>query len=167
MEANKLITKEKPNPTQTYTFAHSPNKLTLESGEKLGPITLAYETYGKLNPEKSNAILVVHALPGDAHAAGPSGWWENLIGEGKGINTDKYYVLCSNVIGGCKGSTGPSSINPETRKPYGLSFPIIGIGDVVEAQKSYNRSLRHRKAPVSCRRLNGWHAGFAMDGFLS
>ena len=136
MEANKLITKEKPNPTRTYTFAHSPNKLTLESGEKLGPITLAYETYGKLNPEKSNAILVVHALTGDAHAAGPSGWWENLIGEGKGINTDKYFVLCSNVIGGCKGSTGPSSINPETRKPYGLSFPIIGIGDIVEAQKS-------------------------------
>jgi homoserine O-acetyltransferase len=135
MEANKLITKEDPNSTQTYTFAHSPNKLTLESGEKLGPITLAYETYGKLNPEKSNAILVVHALTGDAHAAGPGGWWENLIGEGKGINTDKFFVLCSNVIGGCKGSTGPSSINPETGKPYGLSFPLIGIGDMVEAQK--------------------------------
>jgi homoserine O-acetyltransferase len=135
MEANKLITKEEPNPTQTYTFAHSPNKLTLESGEKLGPITLAYETYGKLNPEKSNAILVVHALTGDAHAAGPGGWWENLIGECKGINTDKYFVLCSNVIGGCKGSTGPSSIDLETGKPYGLSFPLISIGDMVEAQK--------------------------------
>ncbi len=77
MEANKLITNEKPNPTQTYTFAHSPDELTLESGEKLGPITLAYETYGKLNAEKSNAILVVHALTGDSHAAGT----ERLVGE--------------------------------------------------------------------------------------
>ena len=135
MEANKLITNEKSISMQTYTFALSPNELSLESGEKLGPITLAYETYGKLNAEKSNAILVVHALTGDAHAAGPGGWWENLIGENKGINTDKYFVVCSNVIGGCKGSTGPSSINPETGKPYGLSFPLIGIGDMVEAQK--------------------------------
>jgi homoserine O-acetyltransferase/O-succinyltransferase len=135
MEANKLITNEKTNPTQTYAFAHSPDELTLELGEKLGPITLAYETYGKLNAEKSNAILVVHALTGDAHVAGPGGWWENLIGEGKGINTEKYFVICCNVIGGCKGSTGPSSINPETGKPYGLSFPLIGISDMVEAQK--------------------------------
>ena len=107
----------------------------MESGEKLGPITLAYETYGKLNAQKSNAILVLHALSGDAHAAGPDGWWENLIGQGKGIDTDKYFVVCSNVIGGCKGSTGPSSINPKTGKPYGLSFPLISIGDMVEAQK--------------------------------
>jgi homoserine O-acetyltransferase/O-succinyltransferase len=135
MEANKLITNEKPNPTQTYTFAYSPDELTLESGEKLGPITLAYETYGQLNPEKSNAILVVHALTGDSHAAGTNGWWENLIGPGKGIDTNKYFVICSNVIGGCKGSTGPSSTNPKTGKPYGLSFPLIGIGDMVEAQK--------------------------------
>jgi homoserine O-acetyltransferase len=107
----------------------------LESGEKLGPITLAYETYGELNSQKSNGILVLHALSGDAHAAGSRGWWENLIGKGKGIDTDKYFVICSNVIGGCRGSTGPSSINPKTIKPYGLSFPIISIGDMVEAQK--------------------------------
>jgi homoserine O-acetyltransferase/O-succinyltransferase len=107
----------------------------LESGEKLGPITLAYETYGELNPQKSNGILVLHALSGDAHAAGSRGWWENLIGKGKGIDTDKYFVICSNVIGGCRGSTGPSSINPKTKKPYGLSFPIISIDDMVEAQK--------------------------------
>ena len=107
----------------------------MESGEKLGPITLAYETYGKLNAQKSNAILVLHALTGDAHVAGPDGWWGNLIGQGKGIDTDKYFVICSNVIGGCKGSTGPSSINPKTGKPYGLSFPLISIGDMVEAQK--------------------------------
>jgi homoserine O-acetyltransferase len=107
----------------------------LESGEKLGPITLAYETYGELNAQKSNAILVVHALSGDAHAAGSNGWWENLIGPGKGIDTNKYFVVCSNVIGGCRGSTGPSSTNPKTGKPYGLSFPLISISDMVEAQK--------------------------------
>jgi homoserine O-acetyltransferase len=135
MEANKLITNEKTNPTQTYTFAQSPDELTLESGEKLGPITLAYETYGKLNAEKSNALLIVHALTGDSHAAGTNGWWDNLIGPGKGIDINKYFVICSNVIGGCKGSTGPSSTNPKTGEPYGLSFPLIGIGDMVEAQK--------------------------------
>ncbi len=136
MEANKLIINEKTNPTQTYTFANPPDELTLESGEKLGPITLAYETYGKLNTQKSNAILILHALSGDAHAAGSDGWWENLIGKGNGIDTDKYFVICSNVIGGCKGSTGPSSINPKTDKPYGLSFPLVSIGDMVEAQKN-------------------------------
>ena len=107
----------------------------MESGEKLGPITLVYETYGELNAQKSNAILILHALSGDAHVAGSNGWWENLIGSGKGIDTEKYFVICSNVIGGCKGSTGPSSINPNTRKPYGLSFPLISIGDMVQAQK--------------------------------
>ncbi len=113
----------------------------MESGEKLGPITLAYETYGNLNTQKSNAILILHALSGDAHASGPDGWWENLIGQGKGIDTDKYFVICNNVIGGCKGSTGPSSINPKTDKPYGLSFPLVSIGDMVEAQKQPYRSF--------------------------
>ena len=135
MEESKLITTKETNPTQTYTFAYPPNELTLESGEKLGPITLAYETYGKLNAQKSNAILVLHALTGDAHAAEQDGWWGNLIGESKGIDTDKYFVICSNVIGGCKGSTGPSSTNPKTGKLYGLSFPLISISDIVETQK--------------------------------
>ena len=135
MEAHKLITNEKTYPNQNYTFACPPDELTLESGEKLGPITVAYETYGKLNTQKSNAILILHALSGDAHAAGPDGWWENLIGSGKGIDTDKYFVLCSNVIGGCKGSTGPSSINLKIGKPYGLNFPLISIRDMVEVQK--------------------------------
>ena len=127
--------------TKHFTFAQPPDELTLESGEKLGPITLAYETYGELNQQKSNAILVLHALSGDAHAAGihkgdaPLGWWDNLIGPGKGIDTDKYFVLCSNVIGGCRGSTGPSSVNPKTGKPYGADFPIITIGDMVNAQR--------------------------------
>lgn len=121
--------------TKTFTFAYPPAELILESGEKLGPITLAYETYGKLNAQKSNAILVLHALSGDAHAAGHEGWWENLIGQGKGIDTDKYFVICSNIIGGCKGSTGPFSTNPKTGKSYGLSFPLVSISDMVEAQK--------------------------------
>jgi homoserine O-acetyltransferase/O-succinyltransferase len=129
LEAQKLIT------TQKFIFAHPPNPLTLESGEKLGPITLEYETFGKLNSDKSNAILILHALTGDAHAAGPDGWWSNLIGEGLGINTSKYFVVCSNVLGGCKGSTGPASINPKTGKPYGLDFPLVTIGDIVNAQR--------------------------------
>ena len=127
--------------TKYFTFAHPPDELTLESGEKLGPITLAYETYGTLNHEKSNAVLVVHALSGDAHVArlhaGDSnpGWWDNLVGPGKALDTNKYFVICSNVLGGCKGSTGPSSVNPKTGQPYGLDFPIITIGDMVNAQK--------------------------------
>lgn len=124
-----------------FTFAAPPDELILESGEKLGPITLAYETYGKLNAPGSNAILVLHALSGDAHAAGfhvgdeKSGWWDEMIGPGKAFETDKYFVICSNVLGGCKGSTGPSSINPVTNRPYGLDFPTITIKDMVNAQK--------------------------------
>ena len=131
---------EKPE-TKSFTFAHPPDELRLESGEKLGPITLAYETYGDLNQQKSNAVLILHALSGDAHVAGfhkddtTPGWWDNLIGQGKGIDTNKYFIICSNVIGGCKGSTGPSSVNPLTGKPYALDFPIITIGDMVNAQR--------------------------------
>ena len=127
--------------TKYFTFAQPPNESVLESGEKLGPITLAYETYGKLNQQKSNAILVLHALSGDAHAArlytgDPNpGWWDNFIGPGKALDTNKYFVICANVIGGCKGSTGPSSISPSTGQPYGLDFPIITIGDIVNAQR--------------------------------
>ncbi len=114
--------------TRYYTFAEPPDALTLESGETLGPITLAYETYGKLNSEKTNAILILHALTGDAHAAGfhkgdkHPGWWDNMIGPGKAFDTEKYFLICSNVIGGCRGSTGPASVNPGTGKPYGLHF---------------------------------------------
>lgn len=124
-----------------FTFAEPPDEFVLESGKKLGPITLAYETYGELNENRTNAILLFHALSGDSHAAGKysgddkkTGWWDNLVGPGKAFDTDKFFVLCSNVIGGCQGSTGPSSINPETGKPYGLSFPIITIRDMVTAQ---------------------------------
>jgi homoserine O-acetyltransferase len=127
--------------TQYHTFAHPPNELKLECGKTLGPVTLAYETYGTLNADKSNAVLVCHALSGDAHAAGVHegednpGWWEDMIGPGKALDTDRYFVICSNVIGGCKGSTGPSSINPKTGKPYALDFPMITIADMVNAQR--------------------------------
>lgn len=127
--------------TKNFTFAGPPNEMVLESGEKLGPITLAYETYGELNKDKTNAILVEHALSGDAHAAGfhkgedKPGWWDSMIGPGKALDTKKYFVICSNIIGGCKGSTGPSSINPKTNKPYALGFPIVTIADMVKAQK--------------------------------
>jgi homoserine O-acetyltransferase len=127
--------------TEYFTFAQPPNELRLECGQKLGPITLAYETYGELNKEKTNAILVAHALSGDAHAAGwheadkDPGWWDNLIGPGKALDTHKYFVICANVIGGCKGSTGPSSLNPKTGKPYALDFPFVTIADMVRAQK--------------------------------
>ena len=135
MEDKQLITHRQTSKTQYYPFAFPPDELTLESEEKLGPVTLAYETYGELDAEKSNAVLIAHALTGDTHVAGQDGWWGNLIGPAKGIDTNKYFVICSNVIGGCKGSTGPSSINPKTKKPFGLTFPLISISDMVEAQK--------------------------------
>ena len=124
-----------------FTFAEGPDELKLDSGQSLGPITLSYETYGELNTDKSNAILVEHALSGDAHAAGfhegdkDPGWWDVLIGPNKALDTNKYFVICSNVIGGCKGSTGPESINPKTNKHYGLDFPVITVSDMVRAQK--------------------------------
>jgi len=128
--------------TRFLTFARPPDEMELECGRKLGPVTLAYETYGRLAPERDNAVLILHALSGDAHAAGwhspddrKPGWWDLYIGPGKAIDTTRYFVVCSNIIGGCKGSTGPSSIDPATGKPYGLSFPMVTIGDMVRAQR--------------------------------
>jgi len=123
--------------TSFFTF----DRLPLRSGKNLGPVTLAYETYGSLNEDKSNAILIVHALSGSAHAAGyhtredkNPGWWDLYIGPGKPFDTDRYFIICSNIIGGCTGSTGPSSINPATGRPYGLDFPMITVHDMVNAQ---------------------------------
>ncbi len=127
--------------TKFFTFAEPPEELTLKSGVKLGPITVAYETYGELNRDKSNAILVFHALTGDAHAAGfhkdakKPGWWDDMVGPGKAFDTNKYFIISSNVLGGCKGTTGPASVNPKTGKPYGLSFPMVTIDDMVVVQK--------------------------------
>lgn len=134
--------------TRYFAFANPPNEMVLESGAKLGPITLAYETYGVLNEAKSNAVLILHALSGDAHVAGKHapddkkpGWWDDMVGPGKAFDTTQYFVICSNVLGGCMGSTGPSSLNPATGKPYGLDFPFITIGDMVNAQRELIQHL--------------------------
>jgi len=114
--------------------------LDLDSGKTFGPFTIAYNTYGSLNAVKTNAILICHALTGDQHVANchplteKAGWWSELVGPGKPIDTDRYFVICPNILGGCLGSTGPASINPETGAPYGLKFPVITIGDMVAAQ---------------------------------
>ncbi|MFH1285066.1 MAG: homoserine O-acetyltransferase [Candidatus Micrarchaeota archaeon] len=116
------------------------DELKLESGETLSKVRIAYETYGKLNRDKSNAVLIFHALSGDAHAAGKhrktskrAGWYDLAVGPKKTFDTRKYFVICANVISGCKGSSGPSSINPKTGEPYGLEFPIVSIHDMVKA----------------------------------
>jgi homoserine O-acetyltransferase len=128
---------------QFFPFAEPPHEMILENGSKLGPVTIAYETYGSLNAERDNVVLIAHALSGDAHVAGyhreqdpKPGWWDIMVGPGKGIDTDKYFVVCSNILGSCMGSTGPSSLNPKTNKPYGLEFPVITIGDMVRGQKA-------------------------------
>jgi homoserine O-acetyltransferase/O-succinyltransferase len=128
---------------QTFTFAHPPAGLTLACGASIGPVTIAYETCGRLNADRSNAILVLHALSGDAHVAGTyadsddkPGWWDSMVGPEKGIDTDHHFVICSNILGSCMGSTGPASIDPTTGKPFGLTFPMVTIGDMVVAQKA-------------------------------
>ena len=137
---------------ELFTFAEPPDEMVLESGARFGPLTLAYETCGTLNEEKSNVILILHALTGDSHVAGyytpddeKPGWWDNMVGPGKGIDTDKYFVVCSNIIGSCMGSTGPCTINPKTVLPYGLDFPVVTIGDMVEAQKALIDHLEIKK----------------------
>jgi homoserine O-acetyltransferase len=114
--------------------------LRLDSGASLAPLEIAYNTYGELNADKSNAILVCHALTGDQHLAsahpttGKPGWWQRAVGVGKPLDPSRYFIICSNVVGGCMGTTGPASANPATGKPYGLTFPVITIGDMVRAQ---------------------------------
>ncbi|SMP46678.1 homoserine O-acetyltransferase [Desulfonatronum zhilinae] len=147
-EARRL----EPVRTQTVTFEGPGETLHLESGQTLHPVTVAYETYGRLNEGRDNAVLVCHALSGDAHAAGyyglekdeKPGWWDVLIGPGKPLDTDKYFVISSNFLGGCKGSTGPSSIDPVTGKPYGLDFPFYTVKDMVQVQR---RLLKHLGVP--------------------
>lgn len=128
--------------TQSIRVVEQDRPIVLSCGKPLGPIDAAYETYGQLNQAGDNAVLICHALSGTAHAAGKnspddkkSGWWDNMIGPGKSIDTNKYFVICSNFLGGCSGTTGPSSINPQTGKPYGLEFPLITIADMVKVQK--------------------------------
>jgi homoserine O-acetyltransferase (EC 2.3.1.31) len=145
---------------QYHTFGSVDEPMTLESGRSLGPVTLAYETCGTLNAARDNAILVCHALTGDSHVAGryqeddpKPGWWDIMVGPGKPLDTDRYFIICTNVIGGCMGSTGPASPDPATAtsdpaaappdpataltgaRPYGMRFPVVTIGDMVRCQR--------------------------------
>ena len=124
-----------------YLFGTESDGLALESGRELGPVTIRYETYGNLDEKRRNAVLLLHAFSGDAHAAGylgpkdtRPGWWDSMVGPGKAFDTDRYCVICSNVLGGCRGSTGPGSTDPHTGKPYGLTFPVLTMEDMVNAQ---------------------------------
>src|SRR5690606_17107497 len=126
---------------QDFSFGTVGDGTVLDSGRNFGPVTVRYETYGRLDPGKSNATLILHAFSGDAHAAGyhpgarKPGWWDSMSGPGKAFDTRRYFVICSNVLGGCQGTTGPISIDPSTGRPYGLSFPVITIHDMVKVQK--------------------------------
>lgn len=130
--------------TQRVVVFDQDHPLTLDSGAVIQEVEVAYETYGDLNEDRSNAVFICHALSGDAHAAGihegddPNrpGWWDNLIGPGRPLDTDRLFVICANVLGGCKGTTGPSSIDPATGKPYGLRFPLIQVRDLVNVHRA-------------------------------
>jgi len=133
--------------TQLVRLNDESDPFVLESGEELAPVDVAYETYGELNAERSNAIMICHALTGDAHVAGhhgepkTEGWWDSMIGPGKPIDTDEYFVVSSNLLGGCAGTTGPSSPDPATGRPYGLRFPHFSVRDLVELQRGLLRKL--------------------------
>lgn len=146
--------------TRFFTFGNQHEPLSLQYGQTLYPITVAYETWGTLNRYRDNAILIEHTLTGCSHCAshGPEddeGWWEPLVGPGKLFDTDRYFVVCSNVLGGCQGTTGPSSYAP-SGEPYGASFPVITIGDMVKVQREL---MKHLSIPC-------WHtvAGGSMGG---
>ncbi len=135
------------SPLRTVTLA-AERPLRLDCGDDLGPFTTAYETYGRLNEAKSNVILVCHALSGDQYLRAPPkevadrpGWWEPVVGPGKPLDTERYFIVCINVLGGCMGSTGPKDTNPSTGKPYGLSYPLITVRDMVRAQSLLLESL--------------------------
>jgi len=121
----------------TNTF----DRLALDCGVTLERVDVAYETYGELNAAKDNAILTLHAFSGDAHAAGEGGWWEKMIGPGKAFDTDRYFVICSNILGGCRGTTGPGSVDPQMGCPWAMTFPMVTIADMVRLQKMLIDSL--------------------------
>jgi len=162
--------------TQFYTFGKTrKDRLTLKSGVSFGPVTVAYETYGRLSPARDNAILLFHALSGSQHAAGINksvpgvgrlwqeechvGWWNDYIGPGRALDTSQFFIICANYFGGCYGSTGPSSINPRTGRPYGARFPRIEANDMVDVQV---RLLRH----LGIERLHA-AIGSSMGGMLA
>ena len=142
--------------------------LRLESGAALAPVEVAYETYGRLDADRSNAVYICHALTGDAHAAGHHGdparpgWWDTIIGPGKPVDTDRYFVVCANLLGGCRGTTGPSSIDPATGHPYGLRFPLFTVRDLVTVHRALAAPPRHRALRHGHGRLARGDAGAAV-----
>src|SRR6476659_4573536 len=165
-------------------FLDLPAPLPLDCGRELQPVRIAYETYGTLSPARDNVILVCHALSGDAHAAGFSkqapvestrdgfaaedrdgtagrglGWWDGMIGPGKAFDTDAFFVVSTNLLGGCRGTTGPSSADPSTGKPYGPDFPVITVADMVRTERVFLRALGiDRLAAVTGGSLGGMQA---------
>jgi homoserine O-acetyltransferase len=165
-------------------FLDLPEPVRLDCGRQLHPVRIAYETYGELSPERDNVILVCHALSGDAHAAGVSatpvvesardgfaaeerdgtaakglGWWDGMIGPGKAFDTDRFFVVSTNLLGGCRGSTGPSSLDPATGAPYGSDFPVITVADMVRTQRAFLTALGiERLAAVAGGSLGGMQA---------
>ena len=137
---NRTHSREADAPTSSVITFATDRPLPLDSGSALSPLTIAYQTYGTLDRNRSNAVLVCHALTGDQHVAnvhpvtGKPGWWTAMVGPGKPIDTDRFFVICSNVVGGCLGTTGPASVNPATGKAYGLDLPMVTIRDMVKAQ---------------------------------
>src|SRR5205085_182902 len=133
------------------TLFRSDKPLTLDAGVELAPFQIAYQTYGTLNAARSNAVLICHALTGDQHVAnvhpvtGKPGWWETMVGPGRPIDTERYFVICPNVVGACMGTSGPSSINPATGEPWGLNFPVITIRDMVRARARTSPICRTRR----------------------
>jgi homoserine O-acetyltransferase len=149
------------NRLHTYTF----DSLQLQRAGRFGPVTLAYETWGRLNAAGDNAILIAHALTGNSHAHDPQypddaklAWWNPLIGPGRPFDTERYFVICSNVLGGCYGSTGPSSPDPATGRPYGMRFPVITIRDMVHAQRRLVEHLGVRRLMVAGGSIGGQQA---------
>lgn len=135
------------NSRPSLQYAQLDGPIRLDSGRVMGPITVAYETYGTLAPNQENVILIPHALTGDSHCAshGPhdpeEGWWEPLVGPGRVFDTDRYFIICANVLGGCQGTTGPSTIDPVTGRPYGMRFPVVTIRDMVRVQHALLQHL--------------------------
>src|SRR5688572_13360356 len=165
-------------------FLDLPKPLALDCGRQLHPVRIAYETYGKMSPARDNVILVCHALSGDAHAAGYSktpvgegtrdgfgaedrdgskarglGWWDGMIGPDKAFDTNKFFVVSTNLLGGCRGTTGPSSTNPATGRPYGSDFPVITVADMVRTERAFLDELGiQRLAAVAGGSLGGMQA---------
>jgi homoserine O-acetyltransferase/O-succinyltransferase len=132
--------------------------LDLELGGRIEAVTVAYRTWGRLNAAGDNAILVLHALTGDSLAAGPGGWWDPLIGPGRALDTDQAFVICANILGGCQGTTGPASNDPLTGRPYGMRFPLITIGDIVNSQRALMERLGVRKLVAIGGSIGGFQA---------